>query len=189
MNTSRRNLLKGFAGAAGIVALAGCTITKSGTTVTLTLNTKEVLDYGDSVLSFAQAGIALSFVASGLGAAGVSIATAAITELKDGLAAFNTAAKGAATISYNDASAKTAFNSILTAIKTIDTYIVATIAATVSDSTIVSEAKTAANAASGIISIIEGLIDSLTTSTTVASSLKADYHVAEIDSWLKTQTS
>lgn len=188
LSTPRRTFLRGMAGLAGITALAACTVTKTGNVTTITLNTAEVLDYGDSVLSFAQAGIGLTFVASAIGVPGVAIAEAAITALKTALAAFNTAAGGKATVSYDDTSAKTAFDSVVASVKTINTYIVATITATVSDSTIVTEAKTAANAASGIISAIQGLVDSLGLEKRVGATLKAQSDMAEIRVWLKTRT-
>lgn len=182
-NNTRRNFLRGVAGIAGVTALAACTVTKNGTTTTITLNTAEIMDYGDAVLSFANTAIGISFVASGLGASGVAIATAAITELKAGLAAFNTAAGGKATVEYDNASVKTAFDSIVAAVKKINGYIVATITATVANSDVVNNAKIAANAAAGLIGIIQGLVDTYATPKRVGASLKADAYIAEIKTW------
>lgn len=182
-NKSRRNFLRGVAGIAGVTALAACTVTKNGTVTTVTLNTAEIMDYGDAVLSFANTAISVSFVASGLGVSGVAIATDAITELKAGLKAFNTAAGGKATVEYNSASVKTAFDSIVAAVKEINSYIVATISATVADSSVVSNAKTAASAASGLISIIQGLVDSYGVPMRVGSTLRGDAYIAEIKTW------
>lgn len=182
-NKSRRNFIRGVAGIAGVTALAACTVTKDGTTTTITLNTAEIMDYGDAVLSFANTAISVSFVASGLGVSGVEIATAAISELRAALAAFNTAAGGKATVTYDNASVKTAFDSIIAAVKKINSYIVATISATVADSSVVSNAKTAASAASGIISIIQGLVDSYGVPLRVGSTLRGDAYIAEIKTW------
>lgn len=185
-NPSRRGFLKAAAGIAGITALAGCTITKNGSVTTATLNTAAVLDYGKSILSFAQAAVGVPFVASGLGTSGVVIANAAISALGAGLTAFNTSANGAATVTFDNSSAKAAFDSIVNSAEQINSYIVATITATVSDSTVVSEAKVAANAASGLISILKGLIATFSSSVAprVGASIRADSYVAEINSWV-----
>ena len=187
-NNTRRDFIRGVAGIAGITALAACTVTKNGSVTTLTLNTQQVEDYGNAVLSFASTAIGVSFVASGLGVSGVAIAMAAITELKDGLDALNKAANGKATVEYDNASVKTAFDSIVAAVKKINGYIVATITSTVANSDVVNNAKVAANAASGIISIIQGLVDTYATPKRVGASLKADAYIAEIHTWRKSLT-
>ena len=185
VNNTRRNFLKAAAGIAGVTALAGCTVTKNGSVTTVTLNTQEVLNYGQSILSFARAGIGITFVSAALGASGVAIATAAITSLDTALTAFNKAANGAASVSYDDASVKSAFDSILTSAQTISGYIIQTITATVSDSTVVEKAKVAANAASGLISILKALVSTFMSDTAprVGNALRGDAYVAEVKAW------
>lgn len=186
-NNTRRNFLKAAASIAGITALAGCTITKNGTVTTVTLNTQEVLNYGESILSFAKAAIGITFVASGLGSAGVAIADTAISALDTALTAFNTAAGGAATVTFDNTSAKTAFESIVDSAEKINSYIVATITATVSDSTVVSEAKVAANAAAGLISILKALVSTFASDVAprVGNALRGDAYGAEVKTWVK----
>ena len=183
---SRRAFLKATAGLAGVTALAGCTITKNGTVTTVTLNTEEVLNYGQSILSFAKAGIGITFVSAALGTSGVAIANAAITALDTALTAFNKAANGAASVSYDDASVKSAFDSILTSAQTISGYIIQTITATVSDSDVVEKAKVAANAAAGLISILKALVSTFMSDTAprVGNALRGDAYVAEIKTWV-----
>ncbi len=183
----KRNLLKSMVGIAGITALAGCTITKNGSVTTATLNTQEVLNYGESILSFAKAGIGITFVTSGLGAAGVAIANTAISALDTALTAFNTAAGGAATVTFDNTSAKTAFESIVDSVEKINSYIVATITATVSDSTVVSQAKVAANAASGLISILKALVSTFASGIAprVGAAARGDSYVAEVKTWVE----
>lgn len=185
-NNTRRNFLKAAAGIAGATALAGCTITKNGTVTTVTLNTQEVLDYGNTVLSFAKAGIALPFVADALAPAGMVIARGAINSLSSALAAFNKAANGKATVSYDDTSVKTAFDSIMSDLTTVNQYIVQTIAATVADSTVVKNAQIAANAAAGLISIIKGLVDQYMSGVAprVGAAARGDAYVAEVKTWV-----
>lgn len=185
-NNTRRNFLKAAAGIAGITALAGCTITKNGTVTTVTLNTQEVLDYGNTVLSFAKAGIAIPFVASAITPAGVTIAQAAIEGLSDALAAFNKAANGKATVSYDDTSIKTAFDSIVSDLMTVNQYIVQTITATVADSAVIQNAQIAANAAAGLISIIKGLVDQFASGIAprVGNAQRADAYMAEVKTWM-----
>ena len=185
VNNTRRDFLKAAAGIAGVTALAGCTITKNGTVTTVTLNNQEVLNYGESILSFAKAGIGITFVASGLGASGVAIAGAAISALDTALTAFNKAAGGSATVTFDNASAMAAFESIVDSAEKINSYIVATITATVSNSTVVDQAKVAANAASGLISILKALVSTFASSIAprVGNSLRGDAYVAEVKTW------
>lgn len=185
-NNTRRNFLKTAAGIAGITALAGCTITKNGNVTTTTLNTQEVLDYGNTVLSFAKAGIALPFVAAAITPAGMTIAQKAIDGLSDALIAFNKAANGKVTVSYDDTSVKTAFDSIVSDLTTVNQYIVQTITATVADSDIVQNAQIAANAAAGLISIVKGLVDQYMSGVapSVGNALRGDAYVAEVNTWV-----
>ena len=184
---SRRNFLKAAAGIAGVTALAGCTVTKNGSVTTVTLNTQEVLDYGQSILSFAKAGVGITFVASALGASGIAIADAAISTLDTALTAFNKAADGKATVTFDDSSVKSAFESIVDSAETINGYIVATITATVSDSDVVEKAKVAANAAAGLISILKALVSTFSSATAprVGNALRGDAYVAEVNTWVK----
>lgn len=185
-NNTRRNFLKAAAGIAGVTALAGCTITKNGSVTTVTLNTQEVLDYGNTVLSFAKAGIALPFVAAAITPAGMTIAQGAISSLSAALTAFNKAANGKVTVSYDDTSVKTAFDSIVSDLTTVNQYIVQTITATVADSTVVQNAQIAANAAAGLISIVKGLVDHYMSGIAprVGAAARGDAYVAEVKTWV-----
>lgn len=185
-NNTRRNFLKAAAGIAGVTALAGCTITKNGNVTTVMLNTQEVLDYGNTVLSFAKAVIAIPFVAAAISPAGVAIAQGAIDGLSADLDAFNKAANGKATVSYDDTSIKTAFDSIVSDLTTVNQYIVQTITATVADSTVVQNAQIAANAAAALISIIKGLVDRYMSGIAprVGAAARGDAYVAEVKTWV-----
>lgn len=186
VNNTRRGFLKTAAGIAGITALAGCTVTKNGSVTTVTLNTQEVLDYGSTVLSFAKAGIALPFVAAAISPAGMTIAQGAISGLSAALIAFNKAANGKATVSYDDTSIKAAFDSIVSDLTAVNQYIVQTITATVADSDIVQNAQIAANAAAGLISIVKGLVDRYMSGVapSVGNALRGDAYVAEVKTWV-----
>lgn len=186
VNNTRRKFLKSAAGIAGITALAGCTITKNGNVTTVTLNTQEVLDYGNTVLSFAKAGIAIPFVAAAITPAGMAIAQEAINGLSSALTAFNKAANGKATVSYDDTSIKTAFDSIVSDLTTVNQYIVQTITSTVADSAVVQNAQIAANAASGLISIVKGLVDKYMSGVAprVSNAMRGDAYVAEVNTWV-----
>ena len=186
---SRRSFLGNTALAAAALT-AGCAISKNGNVTTATLNVKAVDSYGTAILNFAQAAVVIPFVATAIGAPALVIVNAAIATLKEGLTAFDTASGGSATVSFDNTSVATAFDSILASAKTINGYIVATIQATVSDSTVVAEAKSAASAASGIISIIEGLVASVgaPVNSQVGAALRGDGYVATIDQWCKAQS-
>lgn len=160
-NLSRRSLLRAGAGTLAAGLLAACTTTKSGTTTTITLNVAEVVDYGNAILSFASTAINVSFVASAMGTANLALANTVITSLKSALAAFQTAAGSSTSVSYNSASVKAAFDSILADVEKVDTLIIAVIIGTASNlsSSVVSEAKTAAGAAETLIDLLKAMID------------------------------
>lgn len=185
LNT-RRTFLKSTAGLSFAAVLAGCTTTQNGNVTTVTLNTQEVLDYGNTVLSFAKAGIALPFVAAAITPSGVTIAQGAIDGLSAALTAFNTAANGKATVSYDDTSIKTAFDSIVSDLTSVNQYIVQTITATVADSTVVQNAQIAANAVAGLISIVKGLVDQYMSGVAprVGAAVRGDAYVAEVKTWV-----
>ena len=186
---TRRTFLKSTTGLGFAAVLAGCTTMKNGNVTTITLNTQEVLDYGNTVLSFAKAGIAIPFVAAAITPAGVTIAQEAINGLSSALAAFNKAANGKATVSYDDTSVKTAFDSIVSDLTTVNQYIVQTITATVADSAVVQNAQIAANAAAGLISIIKGLVDHYMSGIAprVGAAARADSYIAEVNTWVKSR--
>ena len=185
LNT-RRTFLKSTAGLGFAAVLTGCTTTKNGNVTTVTLNTQEVLDYGNTVLSFAKAGIAIPFVASAITPAGMTIAQGAIDGLSYALDAFNKAANGKATVRYDDTSIKTAFDSIVADLTTVNQYIVQTITATVADSTVIQNAQIAANAAAGLISIIKYLVDQYISGVAprVGAAVRGDAYVAEVKTWV-----
>lgn len=174
--------MKAAAGIAGITALAACTVTKSGTTTTVTLNVDEVVDYGDAVLSFANTAINLSFVASAMGAANVALADTVIASLKSGLTAFQTAAGSSTSVSYSTASVKAAFDSILADVEKVDTLIIATITGTASSlsSSVVTQAKTAAGAAETLIDLIKAMVDMSGPRLHAVSPLSGDAAIAQI---------
>lgn len=188
LNT-RRTFIKSTAGLGFAAVLAGCTTTKNGNVTTVTLNTHEVLDYGNTVLSFAKAGIAIPFVAAAITPAGVTIAQTAIDGLSSALAAFNKAANGKATVSYDDTSVKTAFDSIVADLTTVNQYIVQTITATVADSAVIQNAQIAANAAAGLTSIIKGLVDRYMSGIAprVGAAAHGDAYVAEVKTWVSSR--
>ncbi|MCE2579616.1 hypothetical protein LDL36_14155 [Komagataeibacter sp. FNDCR1] len=160
-NISRRSLLRAGAGTLAAGLLAACTTTKSGTTTTLTLNVGEVVDYGNAVLSFASTAIGLSFVASAMGTANVAIANTVIASLKSALSAFSTAAGSSTSVSYNSASVKSAFDSILADVEKVDTLIISVITGTTANlsSSVVTQAKTAAGAAETLIDLLKAMVD------------------------------
>ena len=184
--STRRTFLKSTTGLGFAAVLAGCTTMKNGNVTTITLNTQEVLDYGNTVLSFARAGIAIPFVAAAITPAGVTIAQEAINGLSAALTAFNKASNGKATVSYDDTSVKTAFDSIVADLTTVNQYIVQIITTTVADSAVVQNAQIAANAAAGLISIIKGLVDHYMSGIAprVGAAARGDAYVAEVKTWV-----
>lgn len=160
-NISRRTLLRAGAGTLAAGLLAACTVSKSGTTTTFTLNVAEVVDYGNAVLSFANTAIGISFVSAAMGTTNVALADTVISGLKSGLTAFATAAGSSTSVSYNSASVKAAFDSILSDVEKVDSLIISTITGTAANlsSTVITQAKTAAGAAETLIDLLKAMVD------------------------------
>lgn len=158
---SRRSLLRAGAGTLAAGLMAACTTTKSGTTTTLTLNVAEVVDYGSAILSFASTAANLSFVATAMGPANLALASTIVGALGASLNAFQAAAGSSTSVSYDSASVKMAFDSILTDVEKIDTLIIATIIGTAADlsSSVITQAKTAAGAAETLIDLLKAMVD------------------------------
>lgn len=159
-NPTRRAFLRGTSALAA-ASLAACTVTRNGTTTTLTLNVAEVVDYGNAILSFASTAINVPFVASAMGAANLALASTVIASLKSALTAFQTAAGSSTSVSYSTASVKAAFDSILSDVEKVDTLIIATITGTAANlsSTVVTQARTAAGAAETLIDLLKAMVD------------------------------
>ncbi|QOF94177.1 hypothetical protein IFJ82_09455 [Novacetimonas hansenii] len=181
-NISRRTLLRAGAGTLAAGLLAACTATKSGTTTTFTLNVAEVVDYGNAVLSFANTAIGISFVSAAMGPTNVALADTVISGLKSGLTAFATAAGSSTSVSYNSASVKTAFDSILADVKKVDSLIISTITGTAANlsSTVITQAKTAAGAAETLIDLLKAMIDMSGPRLRGVSPLSGDAAIAQI---------
>ncbi|PYD47175.1 hypothetical protein [Novacetimonas pomaceti] len=160
-NISRRTLLRAGAGTLAAGLMAACTMTKSGTTTTITLNVAEVVDYGNAVLSFASTAVSLSFVASAMGTANLTIANTVIASLKASLTAFQTAAGTSTSVSYDSASVKVAFDSILSDVEQVDKLVIAVIVGTAANlsSSVVTQARTAAGAAETLIDLLKAMVD------------------------------
>ncbi|WP_395370806.1 hypothetical protein [Komagataeibacter diospyri] len=185
-NKGRRSFLghglMTVAAIASVAALPGCSASKSGTTTTITLNVAEVVDYGTAILSFASTSINVSFVASAMGTANLALANTVIASLKSALAAFLSAAGSSTSVTYDSASVKTAFDSVLADVEKIDTLIVAVITGTAANlsSSVVSEAKTAAGAAETLISLLKAMIDMSGPRLHAVSPLNGDAAIGEI---------
>ncbi|KON65741.1 hypothetical protein KOEU_04280 [Komagataeibacter europaeus] len=161
ISLSRRSLLRAGAGTLAAGFLSACTATKSGTVTTITLNVAEVVDYGNAILSFASTAINMSFIASAMGTANLALASTVIASLKSALAAFQSAAGSGTSVSYDSASVRAAFDSILADVEKVDTLIIAVITGTAANlsSNVVSEARTAAGAAETLISLLKAMVD------------------------------
>ncbi|WP_130732002.1 hypothetical protein [Komagataeibacter xylinus] len=185
---SRRCVLR--MGAATLMGgmLPGCTLTRAGKVTTITLNVAEVTDYGNALVSFANTAISLSCVAAAMGPANVALANTVIAALKEALDAFRTAAGSSTSVSYDNTSVRTAFDSIVADIEQINTLVIAVITGMASDlsSTVVSEAKTAANAASTLISLLKAMVDMTTRRLAVGTTLSAQAAIGRITVFVAT---
>ncbi|GBR37237.1 hypothetical protein AA11826_1637 [Komagataeibacter oboediens DSM 11826] len=159
----RRFLGMGLMTAAGVAAaatLSACSVSKTGNVTTITLNVAEVADYVDALLNFSSTAINVPLVAAAMGAPNVALANTIIAALTAAGRAFVAAAGSSTTVSYDSASVKAAFDSILTDIGQVNTLIIATITGMASDlsSSVITQAKTAAGAAATLIDLLKAMV-------------------------------
>ncbi|AHI25788.1 hypothetical protein BGC31_04815 [Komagataeibacter xylinus] len=159
-NPTRRAFLRGSSALVAATALAACSSTKSGTTTTITLNVAEVADYVDALLNFSSTAINVPPVAAAMGAPNVALANTIIAALTAAGKAFVAAAGSSTSVSYDSASVKTAFDSILTDIGQLNTLIIATITGMTADlsSNVITQAKEAAGAAATLIDLLKAMV-------------------------------
>ncbi|QIP37004.1 hypothetical protein GWK63_07655 [Komagataeibacter rhaeticus] len=157
---TRRAFLRGSSALVAAAALAACTASRSGTTTTITLNVAEVADYVDALLNFSSTAINMPLVAAAMGAPNVALANTVIAALTTAGKAFVAAAGSSTSVSYDSASVKAAFDSILTDTGQVNTLIIATITGMAADlsGSVVTQAKTAAGAAATLIDLLKAMV-------------------------------
>ncbi|MFT8711432.1 MAG: hypothetical protein ABF783_04400 [Komagataeibacter rhaeticus] len=143
-----------------VAALPGCSASKSGTTTTITLNVAEVVDYVDALLKFSSTVINVPVVAVAMGAPNVALANTIIAALTAAGKAFVAAAGASTSVSYDSASVKAAFDSVLTDVEQLNTTIISAVTG-MSDSlssSVVTQAKEAAGAAATLIDLLKAMV-------------------------------
>lgn len=114
---SRRQVL--HAGGAGCVLglLTACTLQSDGPVTSLSLNIAKIQAYAQAGYNFSQMLLSIPVVAQQLGEAGCAFVKTVGLNIHTALDALIATAGGALTVSYNNASVKTAFQSILSDIQ------------------------------------------------------------------------
>lgn len=169
MSQSRRNFLRttGLVAAAG--ALTACTVTTSGKTTTLTLNTAKVKAYGQAGINAVTTILSITAVATAMGAPAVAAIEAAGGTLSVSLSAFASETNGNLTVSYDNTDAKSRIDTLLVDLNSAAVALRAGLVAaqqTVTNSAI-NTAIAAFNALLTVIDAFEGLLGiSLTSVTT-----------------------
>ncbi|RFD18480.1 hypothetical protein DY926_16425 [Komagataeibacter melaceti] len=162
-NISRRCVLRAGGGMLAAGLLAACQVTKSGNVTTLTLNVAEIRDYAQAGLNAVSTVLGIGAVASGIGAAGVGVITAADTILSAALDSFCTAAGSTLAISYDDTNWKSRVDSILSALGGVENDLNAAITGVSGrvPGPDLSSASTALNALGTIVAAFRALLDSV----------------------------
>lgn len=169
MSQSRRNFLRttGLVAAAG--ALTACTVTTSGKTTTLTLNTVKVKAYGQAGINAVTTILSITAVATAMGAPAVAAIEAAGGTLSVSLSAFTSETNGSLTVSYDNTDAKSRIDTLLVDLNSAAVALRAGLVAaqqTVTNS-VINTAITTFNALLTVIDAFEGLLGiSLTSVTT-----------------------
>ncbi|MFT9253031.1 MAG: twin-arginine translocation signal domain-containing protein [Acetobacter okinawensis] len=109
---SRRNFLRTSA-LLGATALTACTVSTSGSTTTVTLNTAKVKAYGQAGINAIATILSITVIASAMGTPAVALIETAGTALAASLTAFSGATNGTLTITYDDTNWKTKVDTIL----------------------------------------------------------------------------
>ncbi|MCG4256955.1 hypothetical protein [Acetobacter senegalensis] len=164
MIKSRRNFLRTAGLLACGTALAACTVTKSGNVTSVTLNVAKVDAYAQAAKNFAGTILSVPLVTSALGSGRVTIINACVTGIVVAIDQFDSAANGAATVSYDSTSVKTAVNSVIADLQTVLTYAkqgISGIESTASTADTISKVNMAISAAETVLSLLTALIVSV----------------------------
>lgn len=113
MIQSRRNFLRSAGMVAAAGALTACTVTTSGKTTTLTLNTAKVKAYGQAGINAVTTILSITAVSTAMGTPAVAAIEAAGGALSVSLSAFATQTNGSLTVSYDNTDAKTRIDTLL----------------------------------------------------------------------------
>jgi hypothetical protein len=98
--------------ASALLPIAACTISTSGTTTTVTVNVADIDNYGQVAVSAVGTILSIAAVASAIGAPAVAIINAASAALAASLKDFDKACNGSLTFSLDNASLKSAAQSV-----------------------------------------------------------------------------
>ena len=161
MVKSRRSFLRTAGLLACGTALAACTVTKSGNVTSVTLNVAKIDAYAKAAQNFANTILSVPLITSALGRGPVTIINACVTNIVAAIDQFDTAANGAATVSYDSTSIKTAVKSIISDLQTVLAYggqAVAGIENTTATADTLSKVNTAISAAETVLSLLTALI-------------------------------
>lgn len=164
MIKSRRSLLRTAGLLACGTALAACTITKSGNVTSVTLNVAKVDAYAKAAQNFASTILSVPLVTAALGTGTVTLINASLTGIVAAIDQFDAAANGAATVSYDSTSVKTAVNSVIADLQTVLTYAkqgISGIESTPSTADTISKVGTVISAAETVLSLLTALIVSV----------------------------
>lgn len=116
---SRRTLMQSGSVACLGGLLTACTVTTHGSVTSFTLDVAKVEAYAQAGYNFAQMVLAVPNVAQGIGAPLVAVVEACAQNALAALDSLKTQANGSLTVSYNNASVKQAFQSILADFETV----------------------------------------------------------------------
>ena len=173
---SRRNFLRTSA-LLGATALTACTVSTSGSTTTVTLNTAKVKAYGQAGINAIATILSITVIASAMGTPAVALIETAGTALAASLTAFSSATNGTLTITYDDTNWKTKVDTILVDLNGVATALRSGLSAAQSTVTnpIINTAITAFNALLTVLDAFMGVLGinlSSVTDTQEATALK-----------------
>lgn len=118
---SRRGVIRSGGLACLGSVLTACTVTTKGAVTSLTLDVGKVEAYAQAGYNFAQMVLAVPNVAQALGAPAVAVVEVCAKNVLAALDVLKKEAHGSLTVSYNSASVKQAFQSILADFQTVIT--------------------------------------------------------------------
>lgn len=160
MIQSRRTFLCSASLVAAAGTLTACTVTTSGKTTTLTLNTTKVKAYAQAGINAVTTILSITAVSTAMGAPAVAVIEAAGGALSTALSALASETNGSLTVSYDNTNAKTRIDTLLVDLNNVAVAIRAGLVAaqqTVTNS-VINKAIITFNALRTVIDAFEGVL-------------------------------
>ncbi|MGI4793093.1 MAG: hypothetical protein ACRYG8_03205 [Janthinobacterium lividum] len=167
MHITRRDLLRTSMLGLSATALAACTISRDGVTMSATLDVAKFKAYASATLSATSTLLSVAAVSSVLGAAGVAAVGVAMGSLQAGLTAFAAEAGTSVTVTLDTSTIRTAAEGVLSDMQALLVRFRATVAV-VAPADAVASATTTLSALSTVVALAQAITPTVAPVATAA---------------------